>query len=132
MQAQLTKVGIHLNLTVVDHATMHDPIRKDVNPLVVYVAFRPTADAYLAQFFHSDAIVVTGKNPNANFAHYELRPRCFRVLAVMLRHNLPPTWGNMIRDGIPVLLADPWLSLFPGLAVLLAVLGFTLLSDSLS
>src|SRR5262249_44909581 len=54
-----------------DHATMHDQIRKDVNPLVVYVAFRPTADAYLTQFFHSDAIVVTGKNPNTNFAHYD-------------------------------------------------------------
>jgi len=56
---------------VVDHAAMHDQIRKDVNPLIVYVAFRPTADTYLSQFFHSDAIVVTGKNPNANFAHYD-------------------------------------------------------------
>src|SRR5262249_38759048 len=64
MQAQLARVGIRMNLSVVDHATMHDQIRKDVNPLVVYVAFRPTADAYLTQFFHSDAIVVTGKNPN--------------------------------------------------------------------
>jgi peptide/nickel transport system substrate-binding protein len=71
MQAQLTKVGITMDVKVVDHATMHDQIRKDVNPLVVYVAFRPTADAYLTQFFHSDAIVVTGKNPNTNFAHYD-------------------------------------------------------------
>src|SRR4029077_15902027 len=28
------------------------------------------ADTYLTQFFHSDSIVVTGKNPNTNFAHY--------------------------------------------------------------
>jgi peptide/nickel transport system substrate-binding protein len=70
LQAQLAKIGVRMNLKVVDHATMHDQIRKDVNPLVVYIAFRPTADAYLTQFFHSDAIVVTGKNPNANFAHY--------------------------------------------------------------
>jgi peptide/nickel transport system substrate-binding protein len=70
IQAQLAKVGIRMEVNVVDHATMHDQIRKDVNPLVVYVAFRPTADAYLTQFFHSDAIVVTGKNPNTNFAHY--------------------------------------------------------------
>jgi peptide/nickel transport system substrate-binding protein len=39
--------------------------------VVVYVAFRPTADAYLTQFFHSDSIVVTGKSPNTNFAHYD-------------------------------------------------------------
>jgi peptide/nickel transport system substrate-binding protein len=70
LQAQLAKVGIRMNLKVVDHATMHDQIRKDVNSLVVYIAFRPTADAYLTQFFHSDAIVVTGKHPNTNFAHY--------------------------------------------------------------
>jgi peptide/nickel transport system substrate-binding protein len=70
MQAQLARVGIRMNLSVVDHATMHDQIRKDVNPVVVYVAFRPSADAYLTQFFHSDSIVVTGKNPNTNFAHY--------------------------------------------------------------
>jgi peptide/nickel transport system substrate-binding protein len=70
MQAQLARVGIKMELNVVDHATMHDRIRKDVNPVVVYVAFRPTADAYLTQFFHSDATVVTGRNPNTNFAHY--------------------------------------------------------------
>jgi peptide/nickel transport system substrate-binding protein len=71
MQAQLAKVGIKMDVKVVDHATMHDQIRKDVNPVVVYVAFRPTADSYLTQFFHSDAIVVTGKSPNVNFAHYD-------------------------------------------------------------
>jgi peptide/nickel transport system substrate-binding protein len=70
MQAQLARVGIKMNINVVDHATMHDQIRKDVNPLVVYNAFRPTADVYLTQFFHSDSTVVTGKNPNTNFAHY--------------------------------------------------------------
>jgi peptide/nickel transport system substrate-binding protein len=71
MQAQLARVGIKMDVKVVDHATMHDQIRKDVNPVVVYVAFRPTADAFLTQFFHSDAIVVTGKSPNTNFAHYD-------------------------------------------------------------
>jgi peptide/nickel transport system substrate-binding protein len=70
MQAQLARVGIKMDVNVVDHAAMHDQIRKDVNPVVVYVAFRPTADAYLTQFLHSDAIVVTGKSPNTNFAHY--------------------------------------------------------------
>jgi len=71
LQAQLARVNIRMDVKVVDHATMHDQIRKDVNPVIVYVAFRPTADAYLTQFFHSDAIVVTGKSPNTNFAHYD-------------------------------------------------------------
>jgi len=42
-----------------------------------------------------------------------------------------PTWGNMIRDGTPHLLNAPWLSIFPGLAILVATLGFNLLGDGL-
>jgi peptide/nickel transport system permease protein len=42
-----------------------------------------------------------------------------------------PTWGNMIREGTPHLLNAPWLSVVPGLAILLTVLGFNLLGDGL-
>lgn len=41
-----------------------------------------------------------------------------------------PTWGNMIRDGVPLLLNTPWLSIFPGLAILITVLAFNLIGDS--
>jgi peptide/nickel transport system permease protein len=42
-----------------------------------------------------------------------------------------PTWGNMIRDGTPLLLSAPWLSIFPGIAILVSVLAFNLLGDGL-
>ncbi len=42
-----------------------------------------------------------------------------------------PTWGNMIRDGVPLLLNAPWLSIFPGLAILVTVLAFNLIGDGL-
>lgn len=42
-----------------------------------------------------------------------------------------PTWGNMIRDGAPNLINAPWLSVFPGLAILITVLAFNLLGDGL-
>lgn len=42
-----------------------------------------------------------------------------------------PTWGNMIRDGTEQLMNAPWLSVFPGIAILVAVLGFNLLGDGL-
>lgn len=70
LQAQLAKVGIKLNLKTVDHTTFGSMIRKNVNPLVVYIAWRPNADAYLTRFFHSDSIVVTGSKPDTNFSHY--------------------------------------------------------------
>ncbi|MGD9712199.1 MAG: ABC transporter substrate-binding protein [Thermomicrobiales bacterium] len=70
LQAELGEVGIDVELEVVDHATMHAQIREDVNPIVIYVAFRPTTDLYLTQFFHSNSIVVTGASPVTNFSHY--------------------------------------------------------------
>ena len=70
LQAELAEIGITINLTVVDHATMHAQIREDVNPIVIYVAFRPNANVYLSQFFHSDATVVEGESPITNFSHY--------------------------------------------------------------
>jgi peptide/nickel transport system permease protein len=42
-----------------------------------------------------------------------------------------PSWGSMLRSGYHFMNAAIWLSLFPGLAIVLAVLGFTLLSDGL-
>lgn len=71
MQAQLAEVGIDLAVNVVDHSTMHAQIREDVNPIVVYIAWRPNADVYLTRFYHSDSIVVTGAKPDTNFSHYD-------------------------------------------------------------
>lgn len=70
LQAELAEIGINVELQVVDHATMHAQIREDVNPIVIYVVFRPNADVLLTQFFHSDSIVVTGVAPVTNFSHY--------------------------------------------------------------
>ena len=41
-----------------------------------------------------------------------------------------PSWGNMLMEGKEALDA-PWLSLFPGLAILVTVLGYNLLGESL-
>lgn len=45
----------------------------------------------------------------------------------------PPTasWGNMLLDGKQVLEIAPWLSIFPGCAILITVLGYNLLGESL-
>lgn len=45
----------------------------------------------------------------------------------------PPTpeWGAMISDGVPFLRQAPHLVFFPGMAIMLSVLGFNLLGDGL-
>lgn len=42
-----------------------------------------------------------------------------------------PEWGVMIRDGYGQFLRAPWMSIFPGLAIFLSVVGFNLLGDGI-
>jgi glutathione transport system permease protein len=42
-----------------------------------------------------------------------------------------PEWGAMMSDGRNYMGVSPWLSLFPGLAVAVTVLGFNMLGDGL-
>lgn len=42
-----------------------------------------------------------------------------------------PTWGRMLRDGQSYMQQAPWVAIFPGIAIALAVLGFNLLGDGL-
>ncbi len=42
-----------------------------------------------------------------------------------------PAWGQMIADGRPFLETNAWISIAPGLAIMLTVLGFNLLGDAL-
>ncbi len=42
-----------------------------------------------------------------------------------------PSWGGMINEGQSYYRSAPWLVFFPGLAIMLTVLGFNLLGDGL-
>jgi peptide/nickel transport system substrate-binding protein len=82
VQAQLKKVGINLDIELVEHATFHAQIRKDLSPIVHYQAGRfPVADVYLTQFFDSKSIVNT---PTAvtNFSHCNLADEEIRAARV--------------------------------------------------
>ncbi len=71
IQEQWKKIGVTLKLNVVDHSTYHKMIRQDLNPVVIYGAYRYplTGDIYLNQFYHSESIV--GKSTAIiNFSHY--------------------------------------------------------------
>lgn len=42
-----------------------------------------------------------------------------------------PSWGNMLMDGKVAIEIAPWLSIYPGVAILITVLGYNLLGESL-
>ena len=71
LKRQLSSIGIDCRITVETHSNMHQRIRRSLTPIVIYVAWRPNADAYLSRFFHSDAMVLSGTTPDTNFSHYD-------------------------------------------------------------
>jgi peptide/nickel transport system permease protein len=42
-----------------------------------------------------------------------------------------PSWGSMLNQGRAFLEIAPWLSIYPGLAIMITVLGFNMLGDGL-
>ncbi len=42
-----------------------------------------------------------------------------------------PAWGSMVSEGMPALGNAPWISLIPGLAIMLIVLSFNIVGDAL-
>lgn len=42
-----------------------------------------------------------------------------------------PSWGNMLMEGKDTLEIAPWLSLYPGIAILITVLGYNLLGEGM-
>jgi peptide/nickel transport system permease protein len=51
---------------------------------------------------------------------------------IRLRIQPPtPSWGNMLSEGRTYLELAPWQSIFPGLAIMIAILAFNLTGDGL-
>lgn len=42
-----------------------------------------------------------------------------------------PSWGTMLQEGRSFLETSPWMSIFPGLAIMMTVLAFNLLGDGI-
>ncbi len=69
VQAQLAKVGINLQMSVVDHATYQAKSRKDQSAIVFYGAARfPNADVWLTEFYDS-VHAIGAPQAMSNFSH---------------------------------------------------------------
>lgn len=69
IQEQLRRVGINVELEVLDHSAWHASIRRNESPLVIYGAAQfPIADDFLTPIFHSNARM-GGPNAALNFSH---------------------------------------------------------------
>ena len=129
--------------------------------VVVFVAIGVVGWAGLARLVRSQALVVRELDfiqaaralglPDARLLARHVLPNCLAPAivavtlgmagAILLEAALsfiglgaqPPTpsWGSMISDGRDFLRTAPWISIFPGLAIGMVVLGFNLFGDGL-
>jgi peptide/nickel transport system permease protein len=65
-----------------------------------------------------------------SMASYILLEASLSFLGLGINQNIP-SWGNLLSTGPQYYLTQPWLMLWPGLAILLTTLAFNLLGDGL-
>ena len=117
-------------------------------PRFIRLAYAPTL--VVKERDYTDAARAIGMS-NARLIRRHVLPNIFGEIlvagslwvgeAIRLEANLsfiglgvpPPTatWGNMIRQGMPYLSRAPWLSVFPGLAILITILSLNMLGDGI-
>jgi peptide/nickel transport system permease protein len=97
-----------------------------------------------------EAVKALGIKPWRIFA-YHILPNCIAPVMVLITISVgvaiiaeaslsflgmgtqPPTpsWGSDLRKALTTMELNPWLGIFPGLAILLTVLGVNMLGDGL-
>lgn len=70
IQEQLRKVGIQLNVRLVDHASYHNDIRRDLDSMVMYSSGQPPLTQAVLNAFYNSAAIVGKPTRNMNFSHY--------------------------------------------------------------
>jgi peptide/nickel transport system substrate-binding protein len=70
IQEQLRKVGIQINLRLVDHASYHNDIRRDLDSMVMYSSGQPPLTQAVLNAFYNSAAIVGKPTRNMNFSHY--------------------------------------------------------------
>lgn len=64
-------------------------------------------------------------------ANIILQEAALSFLGLGTANSDTPSWGKMLNESRSFIRAAPWMSFYPGLIILLAVLGFNLLGDGL-
>ena|SRR5436309_36961 len=95
-------------------------------------------DGFLAK--HNPSVragMLTPDDRHARVETWRLRASCGEMTEAGLSYlgvGEPPgvpSWGNILSDGRAYMIQAPWITLFPGLAIVICVLGLNLFGDGL-
>lgn len=100
----------------------------------------PYIDAARANGFSNSRIILRHMIPNV-MAPYLIMLTAFVGQAILLEASLSflglgvqeptPAWGLMLRNAQEYIRSEPWIAIYPGIAITLAVFAFNLFGDAL-
>ncbi len=136
-----TFLGVDMNLVAAIAIPMIPRMARIARSSTLSIAQMPYIDAARAAGYSHSRIVVRHILPNI-IAPYLIMTTAFIAQAILLEASLSflglgvteptPAWGLMLSGtSADFYKAAPWMILFPGLAITLAVFAFNLLGDSL-
>ena len=136
-----TVLGVDMNLVAAIAIPMIPRMARIARSSTLSIAQMPYIDAARAAGYSHSRIVVRHILPNI-IAPYLIMTTAFIAQAILLEASLSflglgvteptPAWGLMLSGtSADFYKAAPWMILFPGLAITLAVFAFNLLGDSL-
>ena len=70
LQEMLRKVGVRINLRVVEHTSYHNDIRRDLNTMIMYSSGQPPLTQAVLNAFYKSSAIVGKPTRNMNFSHY--------------------------------------------------------------
>ena len=134
-------VGIDMNLVAAIAIPMVPRMARIARSSTLSIAQMPYIDAARAAGYSHSRIVIRHILPNI-IAPYLIMTTAFIAQAILLEASLSflglgvteptPAWGLMLSGtSADFYKAAPWMIMFPGLAITLAVFAFNLLGDSL-
>jgi peptide/nickel transport system permease protein len=136
-----TVLGVDMNLVLAIAIPMIPRMARIARSSTLSIAQMPYIDAARAAGYSHGRIVVRHILPNI-IAPYLIMSTAFIAQAILLEASLSflglgvteptPAWGLMLSGtSADFYKAAPWMIMFPGLAITLAVFAFNLLGDSL-
>ena len=139
--ALMSVFGTGVVLVAVSLAVVYTPIvARVVRAAVLAVKVRSTSTAPARWGRRCPALVLRHILPNAA-TPILVQASVLMAIAILVEASLsflgvgvrPPTpsLGLMLADGRGFMLQAPWMVIFPGLAIMLAVLGFNMIADGL-
>jgi peptide/nickel transport system permease protein len=139
--AIMASLGPRVSNVIIALSVVYAPrLARVVRGQVLVVRMQTYVEAAIAQGSSDSRVLFRHVLPNClspvivqssvTFAYAVLTEASLSFLGVGAPPDIP-SWGNILSDGRNFMIQAPWMTLFPGIAIMITVLGLNLFGDGL-